>query len=154
MKVSKNHIVKVAYALKNTQGQLLDSRNEKAPLVYLHGQGHIITGLEEALEGRAIDESFTVTIPPERAYGDVDPGSIQVVPKESFSDVEDLSPGMQFKVNTPAGEVVAVLTEVLESEVVIDGNHPLAGETLNFEIKVLSVRPATQEELADKQVHD
>jgi FKBP-type peptidyl-prolyl cis-trans isomerase SlyD len=120
----------------------------------MHGMHHIIPGLESALDGRKAGERLQVTIAPEHAYGESDPELIQAVPRTLFEGVDHIEPGMQFTAQGPDGEAHTVtVREASEEEVVIDGNHPLAGTTLHFDVLVESVREGTPEELDHGHAH-
>ena len=154
MNITKNHVVSIHYSLKDSQGTLLDSSEGKTPLTYIQGLGHIIPGLENALEGKGKGEKLQVTIPPEQAYGERNDQMTQSVPKTEFQDADKITPGMQFQVNTEdGGTLVVTVLEVRDSEVVLDGNHPLAGVTLHFNVEVVNIRQATEEELSHGHVH-
>ncbi|MEX2327622.1 MAG: FKBP-type peptidyl-prolyl cis-trans isomerase, partial [Pseudomonadales bacterium] len=115
---------------------------------YLHGGGGIIPGLEKALEGREAGEDLSVVIEPEEGYGPINDDLIQNVPKTAFEGVEKVEPGMQFQASGQNGAVQNItVVKVEEEEVTIDANHPLAGQTLEFDVKVEEVREPTPEEL-------
>ena len=107
-------------------------------MTYTHGTGMIIPGLEQALEGQVVGASLNVSIAPEDGYDVVDPQMIEEVPRDSFRDVDTIEVGIQFEAQTEKGDTVAVA---------VDGNHPLAGKTLNFDVSIEDVRDATEEEL-------
>ncbi len=153
MKIRKNTVVSFEYTLKDDDGNLIDSSKGRGPLKYLHGNGNLIPGLEKALEGREAGESFSVRIPPEEAYGEIDEALIQEVPRDLFDESEGLEVGMQFQAQTEQGNYILTVKEIKENTVVIDGNHPLAGQNLNFEINIIAVREATLEELAHGYAH-
>ncbi len=153
MNISKESVVTLHYTLKDDQGHVLDSSTEKDPLVYLHGTGSMIPALEEALEGRKSGDQLQVTIPPEKGYGLRDETQIKSVPKSEFKNAARLKVGMQFQVNTEEGPILLSVLDVKDDEVVVDGNHPLAGMTLHFDVKVADVRKATEEELQHGHAH-
>ncbi len=153
MQVSENKVVSIHYVLKNDAGEVIDTSLGRAPLSYLHGIGSIIPGLEKALEGKSSGDRVEVTIAPEEAYGARDEALIQALPKSAFDSFEEIEPGMQFQAQTPAGRQILTVLEVYEDQVVVDGNHPLAGETLHFSVEITDVREATEEELAHGHVH-
>jgi FKBP-type peptidyl-prolyl cis-trans isomerase SlyD len=153
MQVSENKVVSIHYVLKNDAGEVIDTSLGGAPLSYLHGIGSIIPGLEKALEGKSSGDRVEVTIAPEEAYGARDEALIQALPKNAFDNFEEIEPGMQFQAQTPAGRQILTVLEVYEDQVVVDGNHPLAGETLHFSVEITDVREATEEELAHGHVH-
>ena len=153
MAVAKNKIVSIDYTLKGTDGNVLDSSQGREPLQYLHGRGNIIPGLESALEGKAEGDQLNVSIPPGQAYGERDEKMVQPVPRSAFQGVQEIQPGMQFQANTQAGPRMITVVGVNNDQVTIDANHPLAGQTLNFDVKVVGVRDATQEELSHGHAH-
>lgn len=153
MQVSENKVVSIHYVLKNSAGEVIDSSVGRAPLSYLHGMGHIIPGLERALEGKTAGDHVDVSITPEEAYGERNEALIQAVPRSAFEGVEEIEPGMQFRAETPAGSQILTILEVQDDQVIVDGNHPLAGETLYFSVEITDIREATEEELAHGHAH-
>ena len=151
MQVAKDRVVSIDYTLKDTDGTLLDSSEGRGPLAYLHGAGNIIPGLEQALEGQDNGASVEVTIEPSNAYGERDDNLIQDVPKQMFDSVDKVEPGMQFQAQTPNGAQLITVREVGDETVKVDANHPLAGVTLNFDVKVVDIRDATSEEVENGQ---
>jgi FKBP-type peptidyl-prolyl cis-trans isomerase SlyD len=147
MNISKNMVVSIDYLLKDENGVEIDRSQEGVPLVYIQGQGNIIPGLESALEGAQAGDSKTVVVAPEQGYGIRREDLMQTVDKDLFQGVESIEPGMQFMGKTAEGSMVLTVVAVEEDKVVVDGNHPLAGKTLHFDISVADVRPATEEEL-------
>jgi FKBP-type peptidyl-prolyl cis-trans isomerase SlyD len=154
MQVTKDKVVGFDYQLTDDEGQVLDSSQEGQPLFYLHGYEGIIPGLHAAMEGKSAGDEFKVRIPPEDAYGQRNEGLQQNVAASQFDQVEDLQIGMQFRVATEDGQqIVLRIVEIGEETVTVDGNHPLAGVPLNFEIAVREVREATPEEIQHGHVH-
>ena len=149
MQISKNKVAAIHYTLTNNEGEVIDSSAGREPLYYLHGAGNLIIGMEEGLEGKNPGEKFNLKISPEKGYGELDPQMIQNVPRSAFGN-QEVRPGMKF--STKQGGVVTV-TEVGLEDVTVDANHPLAGIELNFEVEVMEVRNATDEELAHGHVH-
>jgi FKBP-type peptidyl-prolyl cis-trans isomerase SlyD len=124
------------------------------PLPYLHGANNIVPGLEKALTDQEAGAKLDVTVPCEDGYGPVHPEAIATLPHEAFQGVEDIQPGMQFQAQGPEGQVQVILVkEVTDEGVVVDGNHPLAGQTLHFSIEVGEVREATAEEIEQGHPH-
>ena len=152
MQVAPNKVVSIDYTLTNEQGQVLDQSTGRGPLVYLHGQGNLIPGMEEQLEGKQPEQNLQFALPPEKAYGERRDELVQAVPRESFPDDAEVKVGMQFQAQTEAGPTPVRVVDVGDSEVTIDANHPLAGETLNFDVTVVEVRDATPDELENGQV--
>jgi FKBP-type peptidyl-prolyl cis-trans isomerase SlyD len=153
MNISKDKVVSIDYTLTDNGGQVLDSSQGKEPLNYLHGAGNIIPGLESALEGKVQGEKVNVQVPPEQAYGPRDERMVQAVPRSAFQGAENIQPGMQFQAQTNAGARIITVVGVQGDQVTIDANHPLAGQTLNFDVDVRGVRDATPEELSHGHVH-
>ncbi|KAA8996351.1 peptidylprolyl isomerase [Affinibrenneria salicis] len=153
MKVAKDLVVSLAYQVRTEDGVLVDESPVSAPLDYLHGHGSLISGLETALEGRAIGERFDVKVASNDAYGNYDENLVQRVPKEVFVGVDELQVGMRFLADTDQGQVPVEITAVEDDHVVVDGNHMLAGQNLSFNVEVVSIRAATEEELAHGHVH-
>lgn len=154
MQIDKHTVVTIDYTLSNDQGEVVDTSSNSQPLAYLHGTGNIIPGLEEALEGKASGDEVQVSIPPEKAYGEHDEQLKQVVPRDRFEGVEQLEPGMQFQAQTEGGARIVTISAIDGDDVTVDANHPLAGETLHFEVAVRDVREATSEEIEHGHVHD
>lgn len=154
MRVANNMVVTIDYTLTDNDGTVLDSSNGGEPLAYLHGQGNIIVGLEEALEGLSAGDAVNVTVLPEKAYGERREDLIEVVPRERFVTDEEIEAGMTFHNHESGdgGRVVRVV-EVSPEQVTIDGNHPLAGVTLHFSVRIQDVREASAEELDHGHVH-
>src|SRR5688572_1549777 len=153
MAIEKDKVVSIDYTLTGEDGQVLDSSQGREPLAYLHGAGNIIPGLENALEGKAPGDELNVMVPPDQAYGPRDERMVQPVPRTAFQGVADIQPGMQFQANTNAGPRLITVVDVAADQVTIDANHPLAGATLNFDVKVVNVRDATNEEKSHGHVH-
>jgi len=152
MQITDKAAVSFHYTLTNPSGEQLDSSIGEEPLLYLHGMGNIIPGLEAALAGKSAGDKFNVSIEPAQAYGEIDPEMVQLVSKRMFEDME-LEIGMQFHADVSHGSGIITVTEINGDDVTVDGNHPLAGETLIFDVEVIDVRPATADELAHGHVH-
>lgn len=153
MKVAKDLVVSLAYQVRTEDGVLVDESPVSAPLDYLHGHGSLISGLENALENHVAGDKFDVHIPANDAYGQYDDNLVQRVPKDVFMGVDELQVGMRFLAETDQGPVPVEITEVEDDHVVVDGNHMLAGQNLNFNVEVVAIREATPEELAHGHVH-
>jgi len=153
MNISKDSVVSFHYTLKNAQGEQLESSREGDALTYLHGSGNIIKGLEKAMEGRAAGDSFEVTVSPAEAYGEHQPANIQRVPAKHFPDFKSLKPGQVLGLQTRQGPVQVTVVKVGRFNVDVDANHPLAGQTLTFDVEVTEVRAATDEEMDHGHVH-
>jgi FKBP-type peptidyl-prolyl cis-trans isomerase SlyD len=148
MQIADGTVVAMDYALKDDDGTLLDQSQPGQPLTYLHGHKNIIPGLEASLAGKAVGETVEVRVAPEDGYGEPNPSLEQVVPRDRFQGVESLAEGMQFQASTEQGPVSVRVVKVDDDDVTVDGNHPLAGKYLNFNVTVLEVRAATEEEIA------
>jgi len=152
--IGKNAVVGINYTLTNDAGEVMDTSEGREPLVYLHGSNNLIPGLEKELEGKTQGQSFKVTIPPGEAYGESNPELVQTLPLEMFKGVENVEPGMGFTAQGPQGQQHIVVTAVNGEEVTVDGNHPMAGKTLHFDVEIMSVREASDEEVEHGHVHD
>ncbi len=147
-------VVSMDYTLTDSDGKVLDSSDGTEPLSYLHGAGNIIPGLEKALIGKVADDAMKVEVAPADGYGELVPELMQVVDKAAFQGVETLEAGMSFEAQGPNGEAQRVVIAKVEGDqVTVDGNHPLAGVTLNFDVKIISVRDATEEEMSHGHAH-
>jgi len=155
MRVEEHAVVLIHYVLTNDDKEVLDSSEGQDPLAYLHGTGHLIPGLEAQLLGKTAGDKLDVTVQPGDGYGEFNEELVQVVPSDVFDGVESIEPGMQFQTSNEDGsdgETITVVS-VENDEVTIDGNHPLAGETLHFAVDIIEVREATAEELEHGHVH-
>jgi FKBP-type peptidyl-prolyl cis-trans isomerase SlyD len=153
MQVADSRVVMIHYTLTNEQGEVLDSSRDAEPMAYLHGSGNIIKGLEKALEGKAAGDKLQVKVAPEDGYGVRDERLVQKVPKRAFQGIRDIKPGMQFQAQGNNGPVQVRVINVAGDMVTVDGNHALAGETLNFDVEITEVRAATAEEMSHGHVH-
>lgn len=151
--IADQKVVSLNYTVKDNEGQVVDSSEGAAPLVYLHGQGNIIPGLEAALAGKAPGEEFDVTVEPADAYGEYNEEILQVVPRKSFEGVESIEAGMVFTAQAQNGPVQLTVTKVDGDDITVDPNHPLSGKILHFSGSVIEVREATEEELSHGHVH-
>ena len=147
MKIEKNKWVSIHYVLKDDKGLELYSSYGKEPLGYIYGNGYLIVGLENELEGKEEGEKFSCDIPAKDAYGEYDPALISDVPVENFEISTPIEVGMNFQAMTPQGPRIVRVVEVSDKTIKIDGNHELAGKTLHFDIEIVEVRDATEEEL-------
>ncbi len=153
MQIEQNAVVTLHYTLKDNDGNVID-QSEDGSFLYLHGAMNIIPGLENALAGKSAGEELSITVAPEEGYGAKDPERVQEVPKEMFENSGDIEVGLQFHAEGPdGGAVVVTVIEVKDDVVVIDGNHALAGVDLNFDVKVIEVREASEEEIEHGHVH-
>ncbi len=149
MQVAKHKMVAITYTLTDDEDQILDQSVDGQPLEYLHGVGNLIPGLESHLEGKSTGDHLVVSIPPEDAYGLRVDELQQEVPSQVFAEMDDVEPGMQFRVPVEGGgyRIITVI-EMGDETVTIDANHALAGMTLNFDVTISNVRDATTGELA------
>lgn len=153
MQIAEHSVVSIHYKLTNDAGEVLDSSEGSAPLVYLHGAGNIISGLEKALLGKQQGDRLDVRVEPGEAYGEHDERLIQQVPRRAFQGVSEVKAGMRFQTQGPNGPASVVITRVAGDMVTVDGNHPLAGQPLNFAVEITDVREASAEELEHRHVH-
>jgi len=149
MQIAKHKVAAIHYTLTNNEGKVLDSSVGREPLHYIQGIGNLIPGMEEGLEGKKQGDKVNLKVSPEKGYGVKSEELIQKVPRSAFGD-QKIEKGMQFQTNQ--GGVVTV-TNVGLSEITVDANHPLAGVELNFAVEVISIREATEDELAHGHVH-
>ncbi len=153
MQIEKDRIVTLKYTLKDNDDNIID-KSDDGSFSYLHGASNIIPGLENALTGKTAGDELSVSIPPAEAYGEHDAGNTQTVPRDMFPPDHEIEVGMQFHAQAPDGQPLMVkVIGVEENEVTVDGNHPLAGMQLNFDVKVTDVRDATSEELEHGHAH-
>lgn len=152
MQIAKNKVVSLAYSLTDEQGRLLDKSDESSPFHYLHGANNIINGLETALEGKQAGDNMQVTIAPEDGYGERDDALVRTVSRSMF-DTDTIEAGMQFTAHSEQGVHLVTVVSVEGDDVTLDENHPLAGVTLNFDVKVVDVREASGEEIEHGHVH-
>ncbi|KNC67710.1 FKBP-type peptidyl-prolyl cis-trans isomerase [Pseudoalteromonas ardens] len=152
MKIAPNTVVKMHYAVLDNDDNSIDNTFDDEPLEFIVGTGYLISGLEEALMSKQAGDKLSVSVEPQNGYGERHDNLMQAVPKSMFEDME-VEVGMQFRATTDEGEQTVIVIGVEGDEVIVDGNHPLAGITLNFDVEILDVREATAEELAHGHVH-
>jgi FKBP-type peptidyl-prolyl cis-trans isomerase SlyD len=152
--IKKDSVVNLSYSLKNSKGEELDKSDQSQPFAYLHGMGQVVPGLEKALEGLVVGDKKEVTVPPAEGYGDYVPTLKTQVERSNFPKDVDIKPGMQFEAEDEGKQRIIFEVISLEGDKInIDGNHPLAGETLHFSVEVTGIREATQEELSHGHAH-
>ena len=152
--IGDNSVVSMHYTLTNNDGEVLDSSEGAQPLVYLHGAGNIIPGLERELTGKVTGDSLNVKVAPADGYGEVVPELMQVVPRAAFQGVEQVEVGMAFTASGEGGQTQRiVVAEVDGDNITVDANHPLAGVELNFAVEIVDVRDATEQEIAHGHAH-
>ena len=149
MQITKHKVASIHYTLSDNDGKVLDSSIGQDPLTFIQGIGNLIPGMEEGLEGKGKGEKFKIKVSPEKGYGVKDDALTQSVPRTAFG-TQEVKVGMQFQTNQ--GGVVTI-TKIGLSEITVDANHPLAGVELNFDVEVMDIRSATEEELAHGHVH-
>ena len=149
MEVKMNSIVKMTYELKDTDGNLLESSNE--PVAYLHGgYDNIFPKVEEAMHGKKVGEEIVVSLEPADGFGIYDENLVQIEPTTAFPET-DLKKGMQFEGEDDSGEVIIyTVTDIADGKVVVDGNHPWAGQRLIFSAVVKEIRSANEQEIEHK----
>lgn len=153
MPIENQKVVTLNYTLKDDAGNIIDQASDGS-FVYLHGASNIIPGLENALHGKDNGDALNVSIAPAEGYGERDEERLQAVPREMFPEGESIETGMQFHAQGPDGESLMVtVVEVADDSVTVDGNHPLAGVRLNFDVEILEVRDATSEEIDHGHPH-
>lgn len=155
LEVTDDLVVSLAYTLRDDEGAVIDSAGDEEPLEFIQGHGQIIAGLEEELYGMTVGAEKSVVIAPEDGYGLYDPEATDVTPLEMFPADFDLEEGMLLELHDEeSGETVeAYVSEIRDDEIVLDFNHPLAGQTLHFDVKIVGLRPATESELDHGHVH-
>ncbi|WP_292821741.1 peptidylprolyl isomerase [Methylophilus sp.] len=152
MQVAMNTVVTMTYKLQNSDGDTLEE--SKDPVAYLHGgYDNIFPKVEEAMHGKNVGDSVEVSLDPEDAFGEYDDALVQIEPASAFPS-QDLKVGMQFEGEDETGDVILyTITDIADGKVVVDGNHPWAGQRLLFTATIASVRSANQEEISHQHVH-
>lgn len=153
MQIGNQHVVRFHYNLKDDAGEVIESSRDKQPMTYLHGYNAIIPGLEKALEGKTQGDTFSVTVPPEEAYGPRRENAVQRVPIKHLQGAKKWKPGMIARVRTEQGHLQVQVVKVGKFMADVDINHPLAGKALTFDVEVVEVRQATPEEIDHGHVH-
>ena len=153
MNISEHCIASFHYTLTDGSGKVLDTSEGQEPLAYLHGSGNIIPGLEKALLGKTVGNKLHVSIPAAEAYGLRDDSMVQELPSNMFDGIDKIEVGMEFHAETEHGLQVVTVTKVDGDMVFIDGNHPLAGVDLTFDVEITEVRAASEEEMEHGHAH-
>ncbi len=153
MNIAKDKVVSIDYTLTNDNGEVLDSSSGREPLAFLHGHGNLIPGLEKELDGKVKGDKLVAIIAPDQAYGIRSEELVQEIPMANFQDASQVKVGVQFQVENEHEVRIATVTAVGESSATVDMNHPLADQTLHFDVEVMDVREATAEELEHGHVH-
>ena len=152
--VADDLVVSMDYTLRLDDEEIIDSSAGREPLEFLQGHGQIIPGLEQALYGMVVGEEKKVVIAPRDGYGERDSNAVQEIPRDSFPADVELEPGMALELRDSSGQpLVAFIADVRPDSVLLDLNHPLAGETLHFNVSIADLRAATSEELIHGHVH-
>ena len=153
MPIAQNSVVSIHYTLKDDAGEIIDSSASGDPLTYLHGHGNLVTGLERALDGKSVGDKLHVKLAPAEGYGEYDDGLVQKVPRRALKGINNIKVGMRLQAQTEHGPRAVTVTQLVGDMVTLDGNHPLAGQPLNFDIEITDIRDATEEELEHGHVH-
>jgi FKBP-type peptidyl-prolyl cis-trans isomerase SlyD len=155
MTITKGSVVLFDYTLTDDDKELIDSSKDGGLLAYLHGEQQIVKGLEKAMEGKKAGDSFKISIAPEEGYGPIDQAKIAVVEADQIEGGDELEEGMQLEAShdSEVGEQIVVVSKIEGNKVTLDGNHPLAGMNLHFDITIREVRAATAEEIEHGHVH-
>lgn len=148
MKIERTKVVSIHYTLKDKDGIVIDSSTDSEPLEYMHGFGSLIPGLERELEGKEEGDKFSAEIAPADGYGEYNEALVAEVPRSQFDADFPIEEGQSFTAETATGSMVVRVTKVADDKITVDGNHELAGKTLFFDVEVVSVRDATEAELA------
>ncbi|SIT07415.1 FKBP-type peptidyl-prolyl cis-trans isomerase [Neptunomonas antarctica] len=148
MQITDSAVVYFHYALINDQGEVLDGTKGGDPIPYLHGCHNIVPGLEKAMDGRSADDHFRITLTPLEAYGERDEDKVYDVERQLFANMPELSEGLMFHMTNESGEDELVsVVEIHDDLVTVDANHPYAGESLTFDVEIVSIRNATPAEM-------
>jgi FKBP-type peptidyl-prolyl cis-trans isomerase SlyD len=153
MQIAQDSVVLIHYTLTDDDGKTLDSSAGGDPLAYLHGNGNLIPGLERELAGKSAGDKLNLKIAPADAYGEYDKSLVQRIPRRSMQGIPNLRVGMQLQAQSPQGSRAVTVTQIVGDMVTIDANHALAGKNLNFDVEVVDVRAATEEEISHGHVH-
>lgn len=152
--VQNDYVVEFNYTLKDDDGEVIDSSEGHGPLPYIHGKANIVAGLEKELTGKKVGDKLNVVVSPEEGYGKRQADLVQSVPLSAFDEANEVKVGAQFHVQTEAGHPLLVtVIEVNENDVVLDGNHPLADVSLHFDVEIVNIRKATEQELSHGHIH-
>ncbi len=153
MKIETNKVVKMHYSVMDSEETLIDSSYDHKPLEFIHGNGFLVPGLEKALDDKVVGDKFIADVAAVDGYGEREDGFVQTIPQEMFAGIEDLDVGMQLRAQTDEGEQTVIVIGMEDDMITVDGNHPLAGIDLKFEVEIIEIRDATEEELAHGHVH-
>lgn len=152
MQVGKDTVVTLSYQLFGTNGELIEQTDE--PVEYLHGgYGGMFPAVEKALEGKDVGETCRVRLAPDDGFGDYDADLVHVESRDKFPENVEIGMQLEGKGEESGDTVVYTVTDIAQGKVIVDGNHPLAGQTLRFECAVTGVRPASAEEVSHGHAH-
>ena len=155
MKIADKHVVEFNYTLTDNDGNVIDTSEGRGPLPYIHGMKNIVPGLEKELTGKNVGDKLKVKVTPAEGYGERNDQMVQAVPRDQFGDVDKVDIVMNFQVQDQNGQgLIVTVVELRDDEVVLDGNHPLAGVDLNFDVEIMSIREATEQELSHGHIHE
>jgi len=149
MPISANAVVSIHYALTRPGGDIIESSRDGDPLTYTHGTEALVPALESALDGKTAGERVSVSVNPEEGYGLRSDELIQSIPRSVFHFDGEIVPGMRFQADSGRGIELVTVMQVNETHIIVDANHPMAGETLNFDVEIISVVEPSKEETSD-----
>ncbi|AKU92947.1 FKBP-type peptidyl-prolyl cis-trans isomerase [Vulgatibacter incomptus] len=153
MKATNGVVVSLQYTLMNAKGEELETSVGSEPLAYLHGEGEIVPGLERELEGKEIGFKSRVMVPAADAYGERDEDAVFEAPKDELP--EGIEAGEEIFGEDEDGEPMSfTVVKLTENGAILDTNHPFAGMDLTFDVEIVGLRPATEEELEHGHAHD
>ncbi len=153
MSITQDQVVSLHYTLKDDAGEIIDSSPDGEPLVYLHGHGNLVPGLERELAGKRAGDKLQVTVSAADGYGEYDQALVQRVPRRTLKGLANLRVGLRLQAQTGQGARAVTVTRIAGDMVTLDGNHPLAGKNLHFQVEVAEVRAASDAELSHGHVH-
>ncbi len=153
MIAEKDKVVTFHYTLKNAAGDEMESSRDRDPMSYLHGANNIISGLEKAMLGHEVNDKFSVTVEPEEAYGVRAEDNIQRIPLKRLKGLGKIAVGQILNLQTNKGPVQVTVVKMGRFNVDVDANHPLAGETLTFDVEITDIRDASEEEAKHGHAH-
>jgi FKBP-type peptidyl-prolyl cis-trans isomerase SlyD len=154
MTVARNRVVSIEYTLTGEDGSVLDTSRGDEPISYVHGSGTLVDALEAAMEGKGPSDTVSLTLPPDQAYGVRDDSIVFTLPRAQVGAAEEPEIGMQIMLQGDGDGRVVTVVAMDENEVTVDGNHPLAGLTLTFDVEIIDVREATAEEIEHGHAHN
>lgn len=153
MQIARNRVVTIDFTMYGEKSEVLETSQNETPLVYMHGIGELPAGLEDELDGKQAGDSVEVTLEPADAYGEYDESLVQAVPRDQFEELDEIDVGMRFEADTDEGPRVVHVVGLEDGEVIVDANEPYAGRTVRFEVKVLGVREASEDEIEHGHAH-